>query len=1017
MLRSRTAIGAIVTRFLMRALRIGPIDRDAPQASALHTRRRPGIAVIAAVAASLAGVHGVALAQEQVPTAAPPAAMLEEVVVTGSSIAQKAENSSLPVTILTDKDIAKTGLTTATDLLQNLPAMQGFVPASSSVNGGGAGVTTAALHALPSKYTLVLIDGQRVAPLALGTVQGGGFGVNLESIPLDAVERVEVLTDGASALYGADAVAGVVNFILKKNRTDGSVFYNASIPGQPGGGAWNAGVTKGFGDLKTDGYNLLFTFSHDIQNKLQASDRAVSRQGAYFPFSVGGTNYIYNNRTSNTEPANVILSQAGGLSYNPFYVANGNCGNGPLAAPLTTASGTTCRFNYSATVEDIPTSTRDSGLLKGTFKVGDNTTLWAEIMVSQFDLVSQYAPPAQPLGFGPTALSTLWNAYVVGNPLLTAAGYTACTTAQAQSVAGCPAGSITRGTLGYRAVSAGGRTDDFATLARHIAVGIDSSIGDWELKGRIVQSHSKFTDTAAGGFLDFSQFQSAIQSGAYDPVLAQGSSSIQGAILHSQFDAQYSDLTSFELNAQHKLFDLGGGPSVLSLGAEYALTKYKTDFSPLFLAQSGFSTQPNSSDYPVGGNYGQIPFEADRTNYGLFAEWLLPILPNFNVTASARYDSYARVHSTTVFSTTADPVTGLQDQIAPSDRGNTFSDTTYKLSFHYQPIDMVAVRGSVGTGFRAPALNDIAGAVSFGGSTSGSYPCPFPGSSGCLPGSAQYDLLSGPNGLSGAAGLKPEKSTQWTLGVRVTPVPSLSLGLDLWSVKVTNQVESSGIAEQVAFNNPQQYAALFVNPYQDPAGFQTIALQQIPFNGGEATYSGLDWNVNFRTDVGIGLLRADWTGTYMLKQQYTNGPGMPTLTDLGVNGPDQQVVFKTISHLALSLQTGPWTNTLSAHYRSGYQDIAYTAGNAIVFTQAAGGGLGAPTAFPGLQVPAFTTYDWQTVLEARDNLQLTFGIKNLTDKAPPLSLQDGGGGNQAGYDGRYFDPIGRTYYFRGTFKF
>ncbi len=997
-----------INRFLRRAIRVGRIDGDAMGASLV---KRPGLAPFALAVVGLAGVHGVASAQQQAQSAQqPPAATLEEVVVTGSSIAQKAEQSSLPVTILTDKDIAKTGLNTATDLLQNLPAMQNFVPASSSVNGGGAGVTTAALHSLPSKYTLVLVDGQRVAPFALGSVQGGGFGVNLESIPLSAIERVEVLTDGASALYGADAVAGVVNFILKKDRTDGDVYYRASIPGQPGGGGWSAGISKGFGDIKTDGYNLLFTFSHDIQNKLQASDRAVSRQGAFFPFSANGSNYIYNNRTSNTEPANIT---AGGISSNPFYTANGNCGNGPLAAPLTTASGTTCRFNYAATVEDIPQSTRDSGLLKGTFRVGDNTTIWAEAMVSQFDLVSQYAPPAQPFGIGPDTLSILWQNYVVNNPAY--AGLSICPTGT--PVANCPASSIHTATVGYRAVTAGGRTDDWGTLQRHIALGIDSSIGDWDLKGRIVQSHGKATDTAAGGYLDYAQFASAIASGAYDPVMATGASSVQAAILHSQFSASYSDLTDFSLNAQHKLFDMQGGASVLSLGAEYALTKYKTDFSQLILSQSGYSTQPNSLDYPVGGGYGAVPFEADRTNYGLFGEWLLPILPTLNVTASARYDSYSRVHSTTNFSTTPDPVTGLYDQIAPSDLGNTFSDTTYKIAVHWQALDWLAFNGSYGTGFRAPALGDIAGALSFNGSTSGSYACPFPGSAGCLPGSAQYDLLAGPNGLSGGAGLKPEKSTQYSFGVRIEPVQNLGLRLDYWHVKVTNQIESFCIAEQVAFNNPQQYAALFVNPYTDPAGFQTIALEQVPFNGGEATYSGLDWNFNYRVDVGFGTLRLDWTGTEMLKQDYTNGPGQPTLTDLGVNGPDQQVVFKTISNLQVGLQTGRFTNTFNAHYRSGYHDIAYTAGNNIIFNVAAGGGLGTATAFPGLDVPSFVTYDWQCAMDVRDNLALTFGIKNFTDKEPPLSLQSGGGGNQAGYDGRYYDPTGRTYYFQGTFKF
>jgi iron complex outermembrane receptor protein len=291
---------------------------------------------------------------------------LEEIVITGSSIKQNLDSTSLPVTILTSADIEKTGQTSITDLIQNLPAMQGFIPASSSVNGAGAGVTTAALHSLPSKYTLTLIDGQRAAPLSLNVAQGGGFAVNIDSIPLSAIERVEVLTDGASALYGADAVAGVVNFILKKDTTEGSAYYNISDPEGSGGGGWNAGLSKGFGTLSSDGYNMLFTYSHDVQYKLQASQRAVSRQGAFFPFSFEGGNYYLFNPTSNTEPANVTVN---GHSFNPFLQANGNCGGGNLRFPLTSSTGTTCRFNYAATVQDIPSSVRDSGMLKGNFKV------------------------------------------------------------------------------------------------------------------------------------------------------------------------------------------------------------------------------------------------------------------------------------------------------------------------------------------------------------------------------------------------------------------------------------------------------------------------------------------------------------------------------------------------------------------------------------------------------------------------------------------------------------------------
>lgn len=949
--------------------------------------------------ACLMGQGGKVKAADADTTAPTPTPELAEIVVTGSSIAQKLDTSSLPVTLISSEEIAKSGFTSATDLLQNLPGMQGFVPASSSVNGGGNGISTAAVHSMPSKYTLVLLDGQRVAGFDLSAVAGEGFGVNLNSIPLDAIERVEVLTDGASALYGADAIAGVVNFILKKNQTEGRVFYNASIPSESGGGAWNAGFSKGFGDLDSDGWNILLTYSHDVQDQLEASQRAVSSQGAYFPFSANGTNYIFNTRTSNTEPANVIISQLG-VSYNPYYQANGNCGQGALAAPLTVAGSTTCRFNYAATVEDIPGYKRDSGLLKATFDLHDGGKVWGEAVVSQFDMTSQFAASAQPFGISPTDPSTmgLWNSYV--QPYLTATGQTA-----------------TSATLGYRSVEAGGRTDDWQTKMRHLAVGWDGSYFGWDLKAALVNSHGVLTDYGVGGYLDSTQFFSAIASGAYDPVMATGASALQTAILNQPFEQKFSDVTTFSLGAQHRVFDLDGGPSILSVGAEYDRYKYQIAFSSLFLSQSGFSTQPANPDFPIGGSYGQVPFEASRNNWGLFGEWLFPILKELNVTASVRYDDYAKVHSDEVFGVTPDPATGLIDQLPSANLGNTFSDVTYKLSFRYTPIEMVSFRGSVGTGFKAPNLTDIAGVLEFNGATSGTYACPFPGSPGCLPGSAQYDLLAGPNGKSGSEGLKPEKSTQFGFGVRVDPLPQLSIALDYWNVKIKNQVESQGIAEQVAFNNPSAYTSLFVNPYLDPAGFQTIALEQVPFNGGEAQYSGIDLNANYHVDLGFGRFNAIWTGTYMLKQQYTDGPGLPELTDLGAYGPDQQVVFRIISNLELSLQTGDWVNTLLAHYKSGYRDATYSAGSASVFLANPDGSLGAAVDFGGLQVPSYYTFDWQTAYDIEKNIRLTAGVRNIADKAPPLSLQTSGGGNAVGFDGRYYDPTGRTFYVRGDVKF
>ena len=413
-----------------------------------------------------------------------------------------------------------------------------------------------------------------------------------------------------------------------------------------------------------------------------------------------------------------------------------------------------------------------------------------------------------------------------------------------------------------------------------------------------------------------------------------------------------------------------------------------------------------------------MPFRLapSRNNWGIYGEWYVPILKSLEATASVRYDSYDKVHSNWVFQSGPDPVTGLQMHDPDADLGNTFSKTTGKISARWLPIESLLVRGSYGTGFRAPGLSDIAGALSFNGNTAGSYQCPFPGSPQCLPGSAQYDLLAGPNSLSGDAGLRPETSTQWTAGFRWEAFKGFSFGADLWEVKLKNQVLSQGIAENVGFGNPQQYAALFTNPYNDPAGFETIAFSQLPFNGGQATYQGVDWDVTYAAPTDWGLFRANWTGTQMLKAEYNFGEGQPMLTDLGVYGPDLQVVFRTTMQLILSLQTRSWLNSLTFHYKSGYTDESYDRGTSI-FLANPDGSLGATTAFCCLKVTEYYTFDWQTAYNLNKSTTFVFGVNNLFDKDPPLTLQNGGGGNQVGYDGRYADPIGRAFYVKGVFRF
>jgi iron complex outermembrane receptor protein len=170
-------------------------------------------------------------------------ASMQRVEITGSSIKRIAAESSLPVQSFSQKDVKKSGVTTVTDFIQQIPAMQGFSVAADSVGGGG-GVTTASIHDIGAAYTLVLLNGRRVAPSNSGTT------IDLNSIPLSAIEPVEVLTDGASALYGADAIAGVVNFILKKGASPWEVNAKFNSPQKSGGTSNSFSISKGFGDYE-----------------------------------------------------------------------------------------------------------------------------------------------------------------------------------------------------------------------------------------------------------------------------------------------------------------------------------------------------------------------------------------------------------------------------------------------------------------------------------------------------------------------------------------------------------------------------------------------------------------------------------------------------------------------------------------------------------------------------------------------------------------------------------------------
>jgi len=911
-------------------------------------------------------------------------AAIQRVEITGSSIKRINAEGALPVQTLTKAQIEQSGATSVADLIATLPSMQGFTTASMSVNGGGGGMQTASIHAIGEGYTLVLLNGRRLAPSTSGST------VNLASIPLAAVERVEILTDGANTLYGSDAIAGVVNFILKKNQQDAVIEASYTQPRSTGGSTATATLSKGWGDLDKDGYNFLLSVAHDETKASWAKDRDFSQSGV-IPFQDHGKSYTLYQLSPNSIPANATIrpTTGPGISFSPTKFATGSCG-----APNTYSVADSCYYDYAATVQNTPQLKRDSGFAALNFKLNDSTNFFAEGLVSSFSNTAQFAPPAQPLGL--PLSSPLYSKYIL--PYLGRLG-----------LKPSDVGSVT---MNLRLADAGGRADEFKTIARHLAFGVEGAVKNIDYRAAYTHSENRQTDTAAGGYLSLNAFDALVAAGKFDPFAPPGDASkaaLAPAVLHNTFSVTKSQIDMVQASASSEVFKLPAGPAMLAIGGDYTRQSYKEE--PDAYSQGPNNLQPNFTDVAVGGTTGALPIDATRKNWGAYGELLLPVLKNLDFTVSGRYDDFTAVSNDKNFNAEG-------DLIAPGKQGQSANKATYKVAMRWNPVEQVLVRGSYGTGFKAPSMVNIVKPLVNGGSSQ-FHACPITNPSDpryklCVQGSSEYGLLSGGNAATGDGALKPEESKQATLGIRFEPTSSISLGFDWWDVKLKNQIQT--LSEDLVFGNAAVYDNL-IRSYFDPIQKQNVLVVALtPLNVAKSHFQGIDWDHSYRTSTALGKASLQWTGTYMAKAEQ-DAPGSGTEKNIGRFNSYSEVTFRWISKLTAALKSERFTHSLTANYHSGYTDQVYaSADDSVVYEVLANGKLGAKIPFQR-QVSSYTTFDWQTKAQLSKAFALTAGIKNLADIDPPFSIRNAGGGNQSGYDGRYADPLGRTFYLNASYKF
>lgn len=919
-------------------------------------------AAVLATAGAFAAVGAVAQVGPAAPTGATP--LQERLEVTGSSIRRISAETALPVQVLTREDIARTGVTTSEQLLRTISAIDaaGITVSANNAGASTGGLSTASLRGLGSTRTLILVNGRRVAPY--GSV-GDAVSVDVNSIPIVAIERVEVLKEGASAVYGSDAIAGVINFILRREYQGASVSaeYGQTMSG--GGKQYNVAGSYGFGSLDKDRFNVSILATYQKTDAIYGADRSYAKSG--ISVSPDPNSQLNNDVTSgNTFPAN-IADLTGATIGNP---RQGNCG--PISVTSPFFAPNVCRFDPSPYVTLLPEAESWSLFAAGRFAVTKDLEAFAELSYTHRDIFTQIQP---------VPLSDQF-ALPATNPLFAVPPYNGANTFLLQptspyyptSYIASQGGDPTQPVLArYRAWENGLRqTRDVSEVPR-VALGVQGNGMGWDYSAAYVWTQSKLTESVEGGYPQVTKILPLLNTGLVNPFGAS-TPDIQQAILGTNFNGDTyvnkTTLQSLGASGSRDLMALPGGPLAIAVGAEIRKESY--DAQPSMLLMQG-----DVSGY--GGN--QAAVDVSRNVYSAFGEINVPIIKELELGAALRYDDYQ----------------------------NTGSKVTGRISAKWVPTTGLLFRAAAGTGFRAPSLTDLYASNTQGVSVNGvddPLRCPTTGSS--IDCATQFTTT-----LGGNSALESEESDNYTLGVIWEPTNTLSIGVDAWWIDIDKTILVGGIAVPTILADLGRFGSLVTRGPVQPA-FPTLPgpitnIQQVNINQGTTSVQGIDLNFLWRpapTDYGrfsVGL-----NGTYYSKYDVE----LPDGTIVEAAGTYSASAVGPIPrwkhYLALNWQSGVWSATLAQRFQSSYTDAD---GNAAAV------GPGDPLYQPHT-VSSYQTWDLQGSWAGYKGLTLILGIRNLFDKAPPYSnVSSQGGQFQAGYDISYVDVHDRFMYGRVVYTF
>ncbi len=915
---------------------------------------------------------------------------LETIVVTGSNIRRVDVETANPVITISSAEIKASGKVNLGDLIQQLPSMAGNAM-NPAVNNGGVGTAGVSLRGLGSNRTLLLLNGHRI-PFQLQ---------DLNLIPVAVVERIEVLNDGASAVYGSDAIGGVVNIITKTNYQGAEFGTDYGISDRDDG---ERQATHFIFGQTTDKGSIMFGVQYDKQDPVSAANREFSKNAQYI-YNTGINTHAGSSRTPGGRfflPAgSPIATQLGCTSVTLSGNQLPSITTPPTAADFRCYHSATDSFNFQSVGNyDYVPNERTGAFVLGSYKLTDNVEAYAELLYHKTVTHTQVAP----YPFDLVSNNIVVPADQYYNPF----GVTFGTNGASSTIA-------------LRLTSIGDRGDKLSNTTEMGNFGFKGNIGDTSWNWDAHFSYGKLTvEQQLLNYVDFGAIDpdfsctTAPGAGSCTPIdiFNQTDPSTQAILNSAKINPYLSTLyqtKSEEVSVNGSLFSLPAGDVQLAAGALNRKEYLNDGVDPLI--NTTYSEVGGVPELSCAGpsSICSSPAQGGYTVKEAYAELLIPVLKDLpgvhslNIDLGDRYSKY-------------------------SDFGST---NNWKVAIEYRPIEDLLLRGTASKVFRAPTLTNLYAGPSADAPTA-TDPCAgTPGVSGnkaCqgynvppqifsqLTGFVMGSQFAANHGLSTAV-LQPEFGKSFDYGFVYDPswIPGLSVNADYYRILLNNLIVSGpGIAQTILTQCFNTQGPICGDIFRNPDGSIKFVTESA-FNSGNLTDQGFDFGAHYRLpETSFGNFRVGFDATYI--QEYNVDQG-------GFNQALAGHYDKTYGNFArvralasldwnLGAFSANWTTRYVGPVKIGYTEpglgpSAVESSTNAYFPNPIG---------PVLHFGSVTTNNFSVGYNIEPiNTFVQVGVDNVFDKQPPLMFQNNV--LNADTDVNTYDVMGRYYHASVTVKF